>query len=160
MWNRKPNAYRGVASTMSGKRHSERDAHRVSADFGIQAIKLTEAVGKTKQDVMDAADMGISTLNRLIRGEGSALSAIRWKRALREWGADVSALPPVDADETDGTAMPVDEPLREGFELLKRLYQLASDERFRVEIERLSKVVSAHEIVAEGTGQVGKIHKP
>lgn len=136
------------------RRSSEREPHRVSAGFGQKAIELAASVGKTKQDLMDAANLSLSTINRLIRGDGSPLSAIQIKNVLRSWGADVSSLPPVDADD-DGPE-PMDEKLREAIELVRKIWEVASEKRFQVVIDDVHDVIRAHEIVARGTGEIGR----
>lgn len=103
---------------------------------------------------MDDANLSTSTLKRLLRGDGSMLSARAVKDTLRSWGVDVSTLPPIDADESGDADGPADPALREGLALVRRLWQLASDEKFRIEVERLRDLVRAHELVAEGTGQI------
>lgn len=139
---------------MAGKRTSDVDVPRVSASFGQRAVDLAEEAGKSKQDLMDAAGISLSTLNRHLRGDGSALSAIKMKNVLRSWGVDVSTLPAVDADEDEGAAEPMDEGLREGLALIRRLWQLADDVKYSVELKRLRELVRAHELVVEGTGKV------
>ncbi len=136
---------------MTDKRRSEREPHRVSAGFGQRAVELAASVGKTKQDLMEAADLSLSTINRLIRGDGSPLSAIQIKNVLRSWGVDVSSLPSVDAD--DEGPEPMEDSLREGVELVKRLYHFASDEKYRYEVDRLRRIVDAFELIAEGTDE-------
>lgn len=150
VWNRKPPKDHGVASAVVDKRRSENEPHRVSADFGQRALELADEVGKTRQDLINAAG-SVSTFNRLLRGDGSPLSAIKVKNALRAWGADVTSLPAIDAD--DGTHA-AEEPLREGFELLRRLYQLADDAKFRYELDRLHKIIDAYKLIAEGTDKL------
>lgn len=132
---------------MAGKRRSEGEPRRVTAGFGQRALDLAASVGKTKQDLMEAAKISVSTMNRLLRDEGAALSAMDVKNALRGWGVDVlKELPPVYADE-DGTE-PSDEMLREWFEVGKRLRVLASDQRFRIALDDAKELVRAHELVA------------
>lgn len=85
------------------------------------------------------------TLWRLERGEGSYLSAVAARRALRGWGIDLSSLPSLD-DDGD----PQEEWQREWMELGRQLHRLASDERFAVEVDRIREVIQLHEL-AEGT---------
>lgn len=154
-WKRKSNGPADVASGVTDKRRSDREPHSVSAAFGGLALELASSVGKTKQDLMSAAGMSVSTINRLIRGQGSPFAAIQIKKILRGWGADVSTLPPVYEDED--ASVPMDERLREGTELLRRLWQLATDEHFEETIVDLRDDVRvherAHELIAAGTGE-------
>lgn len=136
-------------------KHRARQKPHPSAEWGRRAVELAASIGKTKQDL--ARESGYTggpkdpTIDRLVRGQGSLLLAYAVKRTLKKWGIDVSQLPPLDGDE-DQDAGAMDDKLREGLEVIRRLWELASDERFRLEIERLEELVRAHELVAQGTG--------
>jgi hypothetical protein len=131
-------------------RRAKREPHRPSAEFGKGVVALLAELGKSREDLLRATKYsGTSTIERLTRGEGSMLFAIHAKRALKEWGADVGKLPPLDDAEDGGE--PLEEWQREWRELGERLHQLASDKRFQVEVDRIREVIRAHELVAEGT---------
>lgn len=136
-------------------KHRARAKPRPSAEWGRRAVELAASIGKSKQDL--ARESGYTggpkdpTIDRLVRGEGSLLLAYAVRRTLKNWGLDVSLLPALDEDED----MP--DWKREWIELGERLWQLASDERFQVEIDRIRDVIRAHELVAEGTGQQNKL---
>lgn len=104
-------------------------------------------MGKTQQDLLKATNYDPKTLTRLAAGSGSLLSALAVKRVLKDWGADVSILPSLD--EAGGE--PMEEWEREWRELGRQLYRLASEQRMRVEVDRIRDVIRAHELVAEGT---------
>lgn len=111
---------------------------------------MAASIGKTKHDILEAAHYsGVSTIDRLIRGDGSMLAAIAAKKVLKGWGLDVSKLPPLDETGSDES---IEDWEREWAELGKQLHRLASEERYEVEVARIRKVIEAHELVAEGTG--------
>jgi hypothetical protein len=93
------------------------------------------------------------TLDRLVNGNGTYLSAIAVKKALKGWGVDVSKLPPLDDDREHAAGEPVEEEwLREWIELGRELRTVANEDRFEFEVRKLRKLIEAHELVAEGTG--------
>lgn len=120
-----------------------------SAEFGRRALELATSLGKTRQDLVRATSRDMKTLDRLVRGEGSLLYAYRVLAVLRDWGADVSTLPSLERGEP-----PLEDWLREWIDLGRRLHDLASEERYLVEVRRIADVIRAHELVAEGTGEL------
>lgn len=143
---------RGVTCAVT-ERTTNRSKARPSGEWGKRAVELATAIGKSKQDLARAAGYTGGpkdvTIDRLMRGQGSMLLAFAVKRALKDWGIDVSLLPPLDGEES---ALP--DWQREWNELGERLRQVASPERFQVEVDRVIKVIEAHELVAEGTGNL------
>jgi hypothetical protein len=129
---------------------SDRDPPRVSAVFGQQVLPIAATVGKTKQDVMREAKLSLSTMDRLLRGDGSAISALKVKAVLKSWGADVSRLPPIDADQEQEPQLEAWE--REWLDIGRRLKRLASPQRFQIVIDDLEDLIRSHVRVAEGTG--------
>lgn len=118
--------------------------------FGQRVFELAAELGKTKQDVMRATNASQSTIDRLARGNGSMRFALSVKKVLKDWGADMSKVPPLDEDAMNG---PIDEWMREWIAVGERLHELASEKRFQVEVDRVRDVIRAHELVAEGTDE-------
>lgn len=143
--------FKGISSGVADARRSKKELQQPPAGFGRAAVELAASVGRTKQDLIRAAGReNMKTLDRLVRDEGSLLFAYAVKKALKEWGADLSKLPSLD----DGNG-PEEEWLRESIELGRQLHRLASDERYQFEVDRILEVIRAHELVAEGTGGRG-----
>lgn len=141
-------------------KHRFRQKPHPSAEWGRRAVEMAASIGKSKQDL--ARESGYTggpkdpTIDRLARGQGSLVLAYAVKRTLKKWGLDVSQLPPLDGDaDDDGGSM--DDKLREAIEIVRRLWEVASDERFQLEVERLAELVRAHELVAQGSGQQRKL---
>lgn len=132
----------------------QRSKPRPSAEWGRRAVDLAASIGKTKQDL--ARESGYTggpkdpTIDRLMRGQGSLALAYAVRRTLKNWGLDVSKLPTLDDDED------LPEWKREWIALGDRLWQLADEKRFQVEIDHIRAVIHAHEVVAEGTGPLPK----
>lgn len=145
--------YREVASSVPEKQRSKPAPRRPSADFGRIAVELAASVGKNKQDLAKAAGRTggpkDATINRLARGEGSLALAIDVRDALERWGADISKLPALPVGEDSLESMP--DRLRAWVSTGEELLDVASPERFDVELERVREVIRAHHIVADGT---------
>jgi hypothetical protein len=143
---------RGVTCAVP-ERSPARQKARPSAEWGRRAVELAAAIGKSKQELARAAGYTGGpkdpTIDRLVRGQGSLLLAFAVRRALKDWGIDVSVLPPL---EGDSSLLP--DWQQEWNELGEQLHRVATPERFQVEVDRVRKVVEAHELVAEGTGTV------
>lgn len=134
-----------VTSDMPTKHRSKPERKRPSADWGHQAVALAELAGKTKHDLAAAAgyygDYKSRTIDRLLRGEGSMLTAYAVLGALRQWGLDTSKLPPLDEEHAD-----VPDSLREWLALGERLHSLTPPQRFNQELDRVRQLVRAHEL--------------
>lgn len=119
------------------------------ASFGKQAVRLAQSIGKTRDDLIYATGKSERTLYRLEAGDGSLGFAISVRETLRQWGADVSTLPPLVPDDVELS----EEWLALWTDLIKRLHALAADDKFDYETKRMIDLVEAHEKVAEGTGR-------
>lgn len=141
---------RRIACTVTSPRRPRPESYKPPAEFGQRAIELTKAIGKTPEDLVHAVGYeSKKTLDRLAKGEGSLEFALAIRDQLQDWGADVSTLPPLGVERAGAPLEPWE---REWLQLGRSLRDLASDERFEVEHQRIREVIRAHEIVAEGTG--------
>lgn len=120
----------------------------------MKVLELAQSVGMTKEDLAEATGRkGESTFERLLKGQGSMNFAASLKLALKERGADVSQLPPIDESEEE-ELLPAWK--REWIQLGEILHRLATQERFAAEVDRIRKLAEAHALVAGETLEISR----
>lgn len=91
-----------------------------------------------------------STIDRLVRGDGSIDSAFHAQRVLKSWSLDISQLPALPyAGPAEGETLEPWE--QEGLGLLRELRANASQAKWDYEMDRLRDLNDAFRKVAEGT---------